>query len=193
MWVRRVACAALLALAPALALAGEPEDARIAERVASLRADGPIERAFVETKTLALLAAPLESRGVLGFEPPDRLRWEILAPEPSLLRIDGRRMELARPGAAARRIDLAADAGARGLVDAVRLLLAGDLAALRRGYALGLDEAGDAWRLALTPREAAERRIVARIEIAGAGRAPRELWLHFANGDLSHVAFASPR
>jgi hypothetical protein len=193
MRVRRAVFAALLALAPATLRAGEPDDPRIAERVARLRAGGTIERTFVETKTLALLAAPLESRGVMAFEPPDRLRWEIVGPEPSVLRIDGRRMELARPGARTRRLDLTADAGARGLVDAVRLLLAGDLAALRRGYALSLDEAGEGWRLALAPRDAAERRIVARIELAGAGDAPSELWLHFANGDLSHVAFAASR
>jgi hypothetical protein len=169
--------------------AEEAQDAQLEARVARLRAKGAIEREFVETKQLALLTAPLESRGHMAFAPPDRLDWEIVAPEPSVLRVEGGQVELSKPGAKPRRLDLNAQPGARGLVDAVRLLLAGDLPALRRGYDLELVEEREAWRLSLTPRAEAQRRVVARIELAGRGDAPRELWLHFANGDLSHVSF----
>jgi hypothetical protein len=183
----------LLAISALAADAGETEDAQLAARVARLHAKGAIEREFVETKQLALLTAPLESRGRMAFVPPDRLLWEIVAPEPSILRVEGGQVELSRPGAKSRRLDLSAEPGARGLVDAIRLLLAGDLGALRRDYALTLAEERDAWHLALTPRAEAQRRVVARIELAGMGDAPRELWLKFANGDLSHVAFVEAR
>jgi hypothetical protein len=187
--LRASALAALAALALTdRASANEP--VRLAARLAQLRAGGALERSFVESKQLALLAAPLESRGRMAFTPPDELRWEIVAPEPSSLRVAGDRAWLSRPGARERRLDLAADAGARGLVDAVRLLLAGDAAKLAATYEATLAEEGEAWRIALTPRAEAQRRLVARIELAGVGSGgPRELWLHFANGDRSHVSF----
>ncbi|HEY8120734.1 MAG TPA: outer membrane lipoprotein carrier protein LolA [Myxococcota bacterium] len=183
----------LAALTAAAGRADDAGDAQLAARIARLRAPGEVEREFVETKRLALLREPVESRGVMAFAPPDRLRWEILAPEPSRLRVEGARVSFERAGARARQLDLTLEPGARGLVDAVRFLLAGDLAALRRSYEVTLAEDGDAWRLALAPRDEAERRVVSRIELAGAGDAARELWLHFANGDLSYVAFAEPR
>ncbi len=191
-WATRVGCS-VLALSALASHAGEAEDSQLTARVARLRAKGALEREFVETRQFALLAAPLESRGRMEFAPPDRLLWEILAPEPSVLRVEGARVELSRPGAKPRRLDLASEPGARGLVDAVRFLLAGDLAALRREYELSLAEEGDAWRLVLAPRAEAQRRVVARIELAGTGAATRELWLTFANGDLSHVAFRQTR
>jgi len=184
---RSSAFAALLALAVGEAGA---EDVRLAGRIAQLRAPAAIERGFVESKQLAVLAAPIESRGRMAFTPPDALRWEVVAPEPSLLRVSGDRAWLSRPGTRERRLDLAADAGARGLVDAVRLLLVGDAAKLAADYEAALVEEGEAWKLALTPRAEAQRRIVARIELAGVGEGgPRELWLHFANGDRSHITF----
>ncbi len=179
----------LCALPLAAAHAGEADDAKLAERIAKLRAPGVLEREFVETKQLALLAAPLESRGVMSFAPPDRLRWETREPEPSLLEVAGDVVEFSKPGAKPRRIDLTREPGARGLVDAVRLLLSGELAALRRDYELALSEDGAHWRLSLTPRAAALRRVVARMEFAGVADAPRELLLEFANGDRSRVLF----
>ena len=183
----------LCALPLAVAHAGEADDAKLAERIARLRAQGALEREFVETKQLALLAAPLESRGVMAFTPPDRLRWEIREPEPSLLEVAGDVVRLSKPGAKTRRLDLASEPGARGLVDAVRLLLAGELAALRRDYELELSENGAHWRLSLTPRAAPLRRIVARLELTGAQDAPRELLLEFSNGDRSRVVFEAAR
>lgn len=179
----------LCALPLAAAHAGEADDAKLAERIAKLRAPGALEREFVETKQLALLAAPLESRGVMTFAPPNRLRWEIREPEPSLLEVAGDVVEFSKPGTKPRRIDLTREPGARGLVDAVRLLLSGEFAALRRDYELALSEDGAHWRLSLTPRAAALRRVVARMEFAGVADTPRELLLEFANGDRSRVRF----
>lgn len=44
----------LCALPLAAAHAGEADDAKLAERIAKLRAPGALEREFVETKQLAL-------------------------------------------------------------------------------------------------------------------------------------------
>lgn len=125
----------------------------------------------------------------MTFAPPDRLRWEIREPEPSLLEVAGDVVEFSKPGTKPRRIDLTREPGARGLVDAVRLLLSGEFAALRRDYELALSEDGAHWRLSLTPRAAALRRVVARMEFAGVADTPRELLLEFANGDRSRVRF----
>lgn len=187
------ACALVVFSLFAAASEGEGHDARLDALLSRLRPAAALEREFTETKQLALLAEPLVSHGVMAFTPPDRLRWEVVAPEPSVLRVAGDVVELERPGARTRRLDLALDAGARGLVDAVRLLLSGDGAGLERAYALSLNEEQGAWRIALEPRDAAQRRVITRLELSGAGDTTRELRLEFANGDRSQVAFGAPR
>jgi len=171
----------------------DAQDARLEALLARVRPQAALEREFTETKQLALLAEPLVSRGVMAFTPPDRLRWEVREPEPSVLRVAGDVVELERRGARTRRLDLALEPGARGLVDAVRLLLIGDAAGLERAYALSFTEESAAWRIALEPRDAAQRRVITRLELSGAGDSARELRLEFANGDRSQVTFGAPR
>ena len=44
-----------------------------------------VQANFTQEKHLQILARPLQSRGVLVFAAPDRLRWEYQAPLPSIL------------------------------------------------------------------------------------------------------------
>jgi outer membrane lipoprotein-sorting protein len=52
-----------------------------------------VQAAFTQEKHLQILARPLESRGVLIFAAPDRLRWEYEAPLPSVLVMDSGRVQ----------------------------------------------------------------------------------------------------
>jgi outer membrane lipoprotein-sorting protein len=77
----------LLALV-AIVSAGEREDylARLSKslgQVKSVRAD------FTQTKKLAVFKKPVTAEGVLIFERPDRLRWEIRKPFRSILIVNG--------------------------------------------------------------------------------------------------------
>lgn len=80
-------------LLPLLALvatvsAGEREEfleklSKTLARVKSVRAD------FTQTKKLAVFKRPVTAHGVLVFERPDRLRWEIRKPFRSILIVNG--------------------------------------------------------------------------------------------------------
>jgi hypothetical protein len=143
---------------------------------------------FVETKHLALLEAPLESRGVLYFVPPDRLVRHVLAPGTSRMRMDRGRLEI-RDEAGRQQIDLAGHPIAREIVESFVVLFAGDLAALERRYQVEFEaepgEAASGWRLRLVPRAGAVRRLIERVEIRGDAAGMRELTLFEEDGDRS--------
>ncbi len=52
-----------------------------------------IQAAFTQEKHLQILSRPLQSHGRLIFAAPDRLRWEYLAPLPSVLLMDEGRIQ----------------------------------------------------------------------------------------------------
>ena len=94
---------------------------------------------FREVKELALLAAPLESRGVLHFVPPDRLLRRTLEPAPSELLVDGPRVVF-RDAAGTAPVDLSGDPSARQFVDNMSALFRGDLPSLRERYEVAFDD-----------------------------------------------------
>lgn len=184
---------AVLALGLCLGARAQAEDERIAALLASVRARGAFAAEFVEEKQLAVLAAPLRSRGEVEFAPPSRLRWEVREPVASVLRVDGERVEISQPGAPTRRLDLATEPAVRALVESIRLFLTGDLAELHAAYEVAYRAHEAGWHVSLAPRAPALRRFVVSIELAGSGDALRELALRYANGDGSRVAFEAPR
>lgn len=73
-----------------VALQGAPREKAIAAilkandiRTESLRFD------FVMTRHSALMAEPLVSRGNAAYTYPDKVRWEVVSPNPSLFEYDG--------------------------------------------------------------------------------------------------------
>lgn len=143
---------------------------------------------FHEVKQLALLAAPLESRGVLDFVPPDRMVRRTLEPVPSLLIVDGRRVVF-RDAAGAAPIDLSGDPSARQFVDNVTTIFRGDLGALRERYDVRFEAEPPKWRLELEPRDPVVRRFVASLTLSGEGDAMREMVLLERDGDRTTTRF----
>ena len=145
---------------------------------------------FREVKELALLSAPLESRGVLHFVPPDRMVRRTLEPVPSELVVDGSRVVF-RDGAGAggAPADLSADPSARQFVDNVTTIFRGDLAALRERYEVAFEADGPRWRLALTPRDPVVRHFVASLALEGEGEGLRQMVLVERDGDRTTTRF----
>lgn len=102
--------------------------------VRSLRAD------FVQEKVVSLFAETVRSSGKLVVRRPDRLRWQVLAPDESLFVIAGPAVRYRLPGARGN-VDVRT-AGALGAVlrDLVAFL-AGPIADVRGRYRLTLAEA----------------------------------------------------
>lgn len=179
-----VAAGAARATAPATAAAPATVEA-LMEGMA--RAKGVLAE-FAETKELALLSAPIESRGVLHFIPPDRMVRRTLEPVESSLVVDGKRV-LFRDASGAAPVDLSGDPSAREFVDNFTTIFRGDLAALRAKYDVRFESEPPRWRLVLEPKDAVLRRFVASVTLAGEGETMREMVLLERDGDRTATRF----
>jgi outer membrane lipoprotein-sorting protein len=124
---------------------------------------------FVETRHLALLTAPLELKGSLSYERPNRLAKHVQSPVDEVLSVDGDMLTLANKAKGERRVvSLREQPAAGALVASVRATLAGDRGELERHYQVELSGTRPAWTLRLVPRDARVARTVEAITLAGA-------------------------
>ena len=108
---------------------------------------------FVETRHLAMLTRPLELKGSLTYERPNRLTKHVESPFDELLTVDGEALSLVNKTKGEQRfLSLREQPALRALVESVRATLAGDRAQLERHYRVEFSGARDAWRAA--PRAA---------------------------------------
>jgi hypothetical protein len=141
-------------LIPRAALAGDSLDDLLA-RIA--RARGPVrtmQGPFTQTRTIGLLATDVRSTGTLILVRPDRLRWELAAPDDVTFFVGPE--GLSYRGAHGSGSQLPPDARIAGALDDLRTLLGGDLTRLRERWDLKLlrDDASGA-ELEATPRATA--------------------------------------
>ena len=201
----RVPAARTLALLGALlaALVGAPGEAapsaqddpplELESLAAEFAAMPGLSARFREEKHLALLQEPLVSRGVLYFARPRRLVRHMHEPVASTLLVQGE--QIAFSGAhGIRTLDLAESPTLLALVDSIRLLLAGDVEALRESFRVEFESAGDsderAWEIRLEPLPPPVREVIASIAIAGRGRTPLELRVVETGGDETLTRFS---
>ena len=185
---RGLARAAALLLLTSGAASAEPAAGTLEGLMAGMARASGVLAEFREEKTLALLSAPLESRGVLHFVPPDRMVRRTLEPAPSWLVVDGRRV-LFRDDSGEAPVDLSSDPSARQFVDHFTAIFRGDLAALRERYEVRFEAEGPRWRLLLEPRDALLRRFVASLTLSGDGESMREMVLLERDGDRTTTRF----
>jgi outer membrane lipoprotein-sorting protein len=182
--VRRLVSALLLA---ASAAGAEPPPTLEALMAGMAQTPG-VEARFLETKEIALLSEPLETRGTLAFVPPDRLVRTTTEPSRSRLVIAGDRFSFV-DAAGGDAIDLSANPLAREFVDNFIVLFNGDLEALRRRYEpeLRADESG--WELVLRPRQRPLSDLIERITLTGRGRALLRMEMRERDGDRTTTRF----
>lgn len=186
---------AVLAVSPAPAadppLALEP-------LMAALAQNGPGTVRFAETKTSALLKAPIESSGTLTYAAPSRLEKRTLAPRGERFVVDGDtavvEMPARNPGEK-RRVELRLGEypAIRAFVESIRGTLAGDLAALRRYYRVELEGTWSDWRLHLLPADPQLADVVLKVVIGGAGGEVRRIEILEASGDRSVMTITRPK
>ena len=153
-----------------------------------LAASGGVRAHFRETRRLALLTEPLETRGVLTFAPPDRLARETTWP--------GRSSIVVRDGRAAFRdetghqvLELGSNDVARHFAENLTVLLRGDLPALRARYAVSYRTDGTDWVLGLEPRSPAVRDIVEWTRFEGRGTRVSAMETRETSGDSTLTVF----
>ena len=152
-----------------------------------MRASAGVAAEFTERKELALLSAPLESRGRLYFAPPDRLARFTTAPLFSALIIDGDSVRF-REGED-QEIDLSGDPVARRFVENFIVLWSGDRDRLERLYRVDLSSEGERWQLSLSPRGAPLDAVIERIELRGDAQRLLEMVVRDRDGDRTTTAF----
>jgi len=152
------------------------------------------EARFVEHKLLSSLTEPLVSRGRLVFRPPGHLEKDTESPFRERLVIDGDTLTIAQAEAPPRTVPLDAQPALRALADTLRAALAGDLATLRRLYAVEEQGTAATWRLLLVPDRPGLRRVLARVTIDGGGIDLQQIDIQQTNGDEQRITMqaASP-
>jgi len=174
---------ALLSLASTLAFAqGWNLDALMSEMAAV-----PASRTrFVETRHLAMLTQPLELKGSLSYERPNRLVKHVETPFDELLTVDGEALSLVNKTKGERRsLSLREQPALGALVEGVRATLAGDRAQLERHYRVQFSGRRDAWRLHLVPRATQVRAHVESITVSGAAARAQRIEVLESTGDRS--------
>lgn len=157
---------ALLATVLALASTVAAAQWSLSELMAALAARGSGEAQFTEHRYVPVLDAPVLSSGTLRFVAPDRIEKHTLAPRAESLILAGDQLTL-RQGTRARSLALG-DLPDQGLaINSLRGTMAGDLAALRRGWNVELRGERRQWTLELTPLASAVGRYIEAVQIDG--------------------------
>lgn len=166
-----------------------PDLAAILDRMASTRG---VEAVFEERKELALLEAPLETRGVIYFVPPDRFARFTTSPGFSALVVEGDDVRL-REGHDGEPIDLSGNRVARVFVENFVTLWSGDRDRLERLYAPEFRGRPDAWELRLVPRKPPLADVISSITLRGDGEAMQEMLVEERDGDRTTTRFGETR
>jgi len=163
------------------AMAAEWNVVRLMQGLAQ-KAGGSV--AFVERKYIAILDRPVESSGVLVYQPPARLEKRTLLPKPESLVLDGNLLVVER-GRNRFTLQLQQYPEITAIVDSIRDTLSGDLNALERNYRVELRGNIESWVLTLLPSDPRIGAIVLRIDMSGAGSTLRQIDMLLADGDRS--------
>lgn len=168
---------------------GRPEQC-LARMVEAQRGISGIRAGFRQTKHVALLAEPLVSTGRFAFERPDRVRWEMVAPEPLIVEIAGGELRAGPPGAVAE-----VDAGpAVGLFRDLGGIFTGAPGyADGQRFALAPGTAGP-WSFVLTPRDPSVARVIRTIviELDPVSGGPHRVTIAENGGDRTEIELLDP-
>jgi outer membrane lipoprotein-sorting protein len=171
---------------------GLPSVAELIEKVEKARAgQETLCGDFTQRKRLSLFRDEVRSTGSFKFRRPNKLRWEYLKPDPSVIILDGARVTVKTLGGKSVTYDLARQPGLRALLE--RLLAALGTASLKAAAQdFDLKVVGPT-TLRLVPRGepakalvAIEMRFDAAWQVAG-------VKLHEKNGDQTDVTFGALR
>ena len=154
---------------------------RLMQSLASSRSGSA---SFVEKKSIAMLDKPVESSGELFYTAPDRLEKRTLKPKSESMLLDKDKLIVEQRGKK-HTLSLANYPEVAAFIDSIRGTLAGDRKALERSYKLSLDGDEQNWNLSLLPIEDKMKKVVAKINIAGAGNILHSIEIKQADGDRS--------
>jgi Outer membrane lipoprotein carrier protein LolA-like len=138
----------------------------VSDLLTALAARGDADATFIEHRYVPVLDAPVQSSGTLRFVAPDRLEKHTLQPRAESMVLAGSQLTL-QQGQRTRSLALS-DLPDNGLaINSLRGTMAGDLAALRRGWTVALIGERRIWTLVLTPLSASVAQYIETVLIEG--------------------------
>lgn len=148
-----------------------------------------------EERYLAILQEPLVSSGMLYYAPPGRLARHTMTPTVSWLIVTGDRIRFGNDDDRSELV-LGTSPVLRTFVEAFRLLLAGDVAGLKKRFEVELqsgsaEEGTESWRVMLLPREDTLKGVIRSLAIAGSGGIVSEISIVETGGDRTIMTFFS--
>lgn len=186
---------ALLFAVALMAADARAQDAELQRLFATLAARGERSVQFVERRHSALFRSPPAVRGTLRFVPPGRLEREVTGPPRERVAIDGEQVTVHTVDAdgrqTVRRLSLASQPQLAALADALRAILAGDVAALARQFEVRLLVPPPRWQAQLLPHDA--QLPVTRIRLAGTEARLERIEIVEGSGDRVEIELLAPR
>jgi outer membrane lipoprotein-sorting protein len=146
-----------------------------------------LEAKFTEEKHITLLAAPLNTEGVLRFSPPSMLSRETTRPQASRVVIVEDRLFF-DDGKTSQEIDVGNNPVVRAFVNSFVLLLAGDRSGLEQLFTMKL-KPGEPWELELVPKKEPISKIIAKMKVSGRGVKVEKLTVEESSGDRTETTF----
>jgi outer membrane lipoprotein-sorting protein len=142
------------------------------------------QSSFIEQQFLHVLKRPLESRGELVYDAPDRMEKQTVEPRSELLIVTGDVLTLER-GAHRRVLNLRDYPQVAPFVTAIRATLAGDRGGLERVFHVEFTGDLPHWTLSLKPVDEGLAKSIAQIRIEGAEADLRRVEITQTDGDRS--------
>jgi hypothetical protein len=178
----------------ASAAAGQSaKERRLAELLEEFSELPGLSAKFREEKNLDLLAVPVQSEGVLHFDPPGRLLRRVEKPRESVALIRGDRL-IFKSENEKQEIDLADNPVVAGFVQSFRDVLAGDRQALEKTYRVAFESAEQGgWKLTLEPRKEPLTRFLKKMVLEGKEAEVETMKMVQANGDERTTEFYDVR
>jgi hypothetical protein len=163
----------LLALLAAWSVSGWCAAMDVDALLQHLARPAPATTPFIEVHFSQMLARPLVISGKLEYLGPDGLARTVEQPYHERTEIRGDSVTVEREHDKPRQFSLKHAPELKSLLGSFAALLSGDRTALRTEFDLDLQGEGEAWTLALTPRDAHVRRRIQSITVIGQGNEPR--------------------
>ncbi|MET3440195.1 outer membrane lipoprotein-sorting protein [Variovorax paradoxus] len=142
------------------------------------------EARFTEQRFVHGLEGPLDARGTLSFEAPDKLVRRTLSPRVETMAVEGNTLTLSR-GGRNRTLTLDSMPELLGLVEAMRGTLTGDGTTLQRYFRSTVGGSAGNWTLDLTPIDSRLAAQMRSIRITGRASEVLGLEMEFVGGDRS--------
>lgn len=186
-------CASVLALGSAAtaAWAGSNDSPTTLPSLLERFAQSPgFSAAFVEEKRIQLLEAPLQNKGHIHFSRPSMFARYVEQPFASSLVLKGNKLTLTE-GKDSRVIDLKTQPAVGALAKSFLALLDGDAKALHESHDVQFTSQPEGtWNVALSPKDASVKRMIARLSFSGNGSKLATMTLTEKNGDVSTTRFS---